>query len=208
MMANRILQRAPTAAHVAHAGAAALALALGVHWSDAVGRRAAAGARPRLPKKPPAAAAGAKDAPARRLPRPRAQSAWVKLCEKANGRLQGQGRQGGEEGTQHLPDASRAPRRQHGHGAGVGGGAAGRGPGQAALHGHGAARHDAAAGHARHALSQGPLGARRRRTRRSTRRKLKGLKLGYTLCHPAGCTAEMEATAELISRPEDGAAAW
>ena len=25
--------------------------------------------------------------------------------------------------------------------------------------------------------------------------KLKGLKLGYTLCHPAGCTAEMEATA-------------
>jgi invasion protein IalB len=29
--------------------------------------------------------------------------------------------------------------------------------------------------------------------------KLKGLKLGYTLCHPAGCTAEVEAPAELIN---------
>src|SRR5262245_64202651 len=29
--------------------------------------------------------------------------------------------------------------------------------------------------------------------------KLKGIKLGYTLCHPAGCTAEVEATAELIN---------
>jgi invasion protein IalB len=28
--------------------------------------------------------------------------------------------------------------------------------------------------------------------------KLKGIKLGYTLCHPAGCTAEVEATPELI----------
>jgi invasion protein IalB len=29
--------------------------------------------------------------------------------------------------------------------------------------------------------------------------KLKGLKLGYTLCHPAGCTAEVEAPPELIT---------
>jgi invasion protein IalB len=29
--------------------------------------------------------------------------------------------------------------------------------------------------------------------------KLKGLQLGYTLCHAAGCTAEMEATPELIT---------
>jgi invasion protein IalB len=29
--------------------------------------------------------------------------------------------------------------------------------------------------------------------------KLKGIKLGYTLCHPAGCTAEVEATPELIN---------
>jgi invasion protein IalB len=29
--------------------------------------------------------------------------------------------------------------------------------------------------------------------------KLKGIKLGYTLCHPAGCTAEVEATAELLN---------
>ena len=29
--------------------------------------------------------------------------------------------------------------------------------------------------------------------------KLKGIKLGYTLCHPAGCTAEVEAPAELIT---------
>ena len=29
--------------------------------------------------------------------------------------------------------------------------------------------------------------------------KLKSVKLGYTLCHPAGCTAEMEAPADLIN---------
>ena len=29
--------------------------------------------------------------------------------------------------------------------------------------------------------------------------KLKGLQLGYTLCHPAGCTAEMDATPELLT---------
>jgi len=29
--------------------------------------------------------------------------------------------------------------------------------------------------------------------------KLKGIKLGYTLCHPAGCTAEVEATDELLN---------
>jgi invasion protein IalB len=29
--------------------------------------------------------------------------------------------------------------------------------------------------------------------------KLKGIKLGFTLCHPAGCTAEVEATPELIN---------
>jgi len=28
--------------------------------------------------------------------------------------------------------------------------------------------------------------------------KLKGIDLGYTLCHPAGCTAEVEATGELL----------
>jgi invasion protein IalB len=29
--------------------------------------------------------------------------------------------------------------------------------------------------------------------------KLKGIKLGYTICHPAGCTAEMEATSDLLN---------
>jgi len=29
--------------------------------------------------------------------------------------------------------------------------------------------------------------------------KLKTIKLGYTICHPAGCTAEIEATPELIN---------
>jgi len=28
--------------------------------------------------------------------------------------------------------------------------------------------------------------------------RLKGIELGYTLCHPAGCTAEVEATDELL----------
>ena len=28
--------------------------------------------------------------------------------------------------------------------------------------------------------------------------RLKGIELGYTLCHPAGCTAEVEATGELL----------
>ena len=47
-------------------------------------------------------------------------------------------------------------------------------------------------------LSQGSVGegAEEREGRRD---QAQGLKLGYTLCHPAGCTAEMEATAELIT---------
>ena len=48
------------------------------------------------------------------------------------------------------------------------------------------------------------LGTRCRRTRRSTRAKLKGIKLAYTLCHPAGCTAEMEATPELLADLKTG----
>lgn len=34
--------------------------------------------------------------------------------------------------------------------------------------------------------------------------KLKGLALNYTLCHPAGCTAEMEATPDLINDMKAG----
>jgi hypothetical protein len=34
--------------------------------------------------------------------------------------------------------------------------------------------------------------------------KLKGIKLSYTLCHPAGCTAEVEATPELINDLKGG----
>ena len=34
--------------------------------------------------------------------------------------------------------------------------------------------------------------------------KLKAMKLAYTLCHPAGCTAEMEATQELLAELRAG----
>lgn len=34
--------------------------------------------------------------------------------------------------------------------------------------------------------------------------KLKPVKLDYTLCHPAGCTAEIEATAELVNEMKTG----
>ena len=79
-MANRILQIARgwvVQAGIARAGAVAVAAALGV-----AGVAGAVNAQQPAAKKP--AAAAQKGAPAAAAPPAGAQSAWVKLCEKAN----------------------------------------------------------------------------------------------------------------------------
>jgi invasion protein IalB len=184
---------------IGQVGAAAFALALGV--AGVMGPAAAQTAPAPAPKKPPAAAqAPAKkgaQAPAAAAPAA-AQSAWVKLCEKAN--AVGKDKDGKEEkkevniclthherldGNSGMVLVSAAVRQVHGQ-------------------------------DKQHFMVMVPLGMliapgmrasiypkdlwdQVQKGEKIDESKLKGIKLGYSLCHPAGCTAEVEAPAELLT---------
>jgi len=81
--------------------------------------------------------------------------------------------------------------------AGVGDGASDR-PRQAAFHGDGAAR-DADPAGTRAPIYPKDLWKLVQKGEKVAESKLKVVKLGYTLCHPAGCTAEVEVTDELLN---------
>ena len=110
-------------------------------------------------------------------------SAWVKVCAKANAVPKCP--------TLKVSIATRAGcwyRR---------GGASDRRPGQAACHGDGAARDADPAGQCGFDLSKDQWNLVQKE-RKIDKTKLKVVKLSYTLCHPAGCTPEVEATNELL----------
>lgn len=180
---------------IGHVGAAALALALGL-----AGLTSAAGAQQPAPapKKPPAAAAPAqKGAPAAAAPSA-AQSAWVKLCEKVS--AVGKDKAGKDEKKELNICLTHHERLDGNTGMVLVSAAVRQVEGQ----------------DKQHFMIMVPLGmliqpgmrasiypkdlwALAQKNEKVDESKLKGIKLGYTLCHPAGCTAEVEAPAELIN---------
>ena len=177
-------------------GAAALALALGVAGLMGAGRRADA---PPAPKKPPAAAPAQKGAPAAAAAAPAAaQSAWVKLCEKATAVSKDKD---GKEEKKELNICLTHHERLDGN------------TGMVLVS---AAVRQVEGQDKQHFMVMVPLGMllqpgmrasiypkdlweKAQKNEKIDETKLKGIKLGYTLCHPAGCTAEIEATPELIN---------
>ena len=158
----------------------------------------------KAPEKAPAApakqpAAGAKDASA---PSGAAQSAWVKLCETAVGIAKDKD---GKEEKKELNICLTHHERLDGN------------TGMVLVS---AAVRQVEGQDKQHFMVMVPLGMMLQAGMRATlypkdawekvqknekvdESKLKAIKLAYTLCHPAGCTAEMEATPELHRRPED-----
>jgi invasion protein IalB len=142
-------------------------------------------------KKAPAAAPAGKDAPA-------GQSAWVKLCEKASGIMKGKD---GKEEKKDLNICLTHHERLDGN------------TGMVLVS---AALRQVEGQDKQHFMVMVPLGMMLQAGMRATlypkdawekmqkkeqvdETKLKAIKLTYTLCHPAGCTAEIEATPELIN---------
>jgi invasion protein IalB len=192
-MANCTLQFARIGG-VRQAGAMAVALALGV--AGLMGTAAAQQAPAPAPKKAPAAAPAQKGAPAAAAAPP--QSAWVKLCEKAT--AVGKDKDGKEEkkdlniclthherldGNSGMVLVSAAIRQVEGQdkqsfmvmvplGMLIQ-------PGMRAT------------------IYPKDLWEKAQKNEKVDESKLKGAKLNYTLCHPAGCTAEIEAAPELIT---------
>jgi invasion protein IalB len=211
-MAHCTLQPA-AAGRIRHAGAVALTLALAIGLAGSAAAQApppAAPAPPAAPKKAPEkapaapakkpAAAAPKDAPAQSGA---AQSAWVKLCEAAVGVAKDKD---GKEEKKELNICLTHHERLDGNTGMVLVSAAVRQvEGQDKLH----------------FMVMVPLGMMLQAGMRATlypkdawekvqknekvdESKLKAVKLAYTLCHPAGCTAEMEATPELLTDLKTG----
>jgi len=187
-MANRILQ-------VARGGmvqAGAMALALGIAGI-------AGSADAQQPAKKPAAAPAQKGAPAAASAPPAgAQSAWVKLCEKANAVTKD------KDGKDEKKEVSICLTHHE------------RLDGNSGMVLVSAAVRQIDGQDKQHFMVMVPLGMLIQPGMRASlypkdqwelvqknekidENKLKGIKLGYTLCHPAGCTAEVEATPELIN---------
>ena len=203
-MAHCTLQPA-AAGRIRHAGAVALALAIG--WAGGAVAQAPPPAPPakKAPEKAPAApakkpAAGAKDAPA---PSGAAQSAWVKLCEMAVGIAKDKD---GKEEKKELNICLTHHERLDGN------------TGMVLVS---AAVRQVEGQDKQHFMVMVPLGMMLQAGMRATlypkdawekvqknekvdESKLKAIKLAYTLCHPAGCTAEMEATPELLTDLKTG----
>jgi invasion protein IalB len=200
-MAHWTLQPA-AAGRIRHAGAVALALAIGLGGlagSAAAQQPAPTPAPKKAPEKPPAvpakkpAAAAPKDAPAQA-----SQSAWVKLCERAVG--VGKDKDGKEEKKELNICLTHHERLDGNTGMVLVSAAVRQVEGQ----------------DKQHFMVMVPLGMMLQAGMRATlypkdawekvqknekvdESKLKAVKLVYTLCHPAGCTAEMEATPELLN---------
>jgi len=203
-MAHCTLQPA-AAGRIRHAGAVALALAIG--WAGGAVAQAPPTAPPakKAPEKAPAApakkpAAGAKDAPA---PSGAAQSAWVKLCEMAVGIAKDKD---GKEEKKELNICLTHHERLDGN------------TGMVLVS---AAVRQVEGQEKQHFMVMVPLGMMLQAGMRATlypkdawekvqknekvdESKLKAIKLAYTLCHPAGCTAEMETTPELLADLKTG----
>jgi len=203
-MAHCTLQPA-AAGRIRHAGAVALALAIG--WAGSAVAQAPPPAPPakKAPEKAPAApakkpAAGAKDAPA---PSGAAQSAWVKLCEMAVGIAKDKD---GKEEKKELNICLTHHERLDGN------------TGMVLVS---AAVRQVEGQDKQHFMVMVPLGMMLQAGMRATlypkdawekvqknekvdESKLKAIKLAYTLCHPAGCTAEMETTPELLADLKTG----
>jgi invasion protein IalB len=189
-MANRIFQVARGG--ILQAGAVAFAAALGV-----AGIAGSAGAQQPAPAKKPAAAQ--KGAPAAAAAPPAgSQSAWVKLCEKAN--AVSKDKDGKEEKKEVNICLTHHERLDGNSGMVLVSAAVRQVEGQ----------------DKQHFMVMVPLGMLIQPGMRASiypkdqwelvqknekidEAKLKGIKLGYTLCHPAGCTAEVEATSELLN---------
>ena len=198
-MAHCTLQPA-AAGRIRHAGAVALALAIG--WAGGAVAQAPPPAPPakKAPEKAPAApakkpAAGAKDAPA---PSGAAQSAWVKLCEMAVGIAKDKE---GKEEKKELNICLTHHERLDGN------------TGMVLVS---AAVRQVEGQDKQHFMVMVPLGMliqpgmrasiypkdlweQAQKNEKVDETKLKGLKFGFTLCHPAGCTAEVEASPELLT---------
>jgi invasion protein IalB len=196
-MANCTLQVARGG--IAQVGAAALALALGVAglMGAAAAQTPPAPPAPPAAKKPPAAAPAQKAAPAAAAPAG-AQSAWVKLCEKAT--AVGKDKDGKDEKKELNICLTHHERLDGNTGMVLVSAAVRQVDGQ----------------DKQHFMVMVPLGMLiapgmrasiypkdlwelAQKNEKVDESKLKGIKLGYTLCHPAGCTAEVEAPAELVT---------
>jgi invasion protein IalB len=185
-MANRILQVARGG--MVHAGVVALALGIAGITGSADAQQ---------PAKKPAAAPAQKGAPAA-APPAGAQSAWVKLCEKANAVTKD------KDGKDEKKEVSICLTHHE------------RLDGNSGMVLVSAAVRQIDGQDKQHFMVMVPLGMLIQPGMRASlypkdqwelvqknekidEAKLKGIKLGYTLCHPAGCTAEVEATPELIN---------
>ena len=177
-----------------YVGAAVLASALGM--ASLIGSAAAQTPAP-APKKPPAAAPAQKGAPAAAAPTA-PQSAWVKLCEKATAVTKDKD---GKEAKKELNICLTHHERLDGN------------TGMVLVS---AAVRQVEGQDKQSFMVMVPLGMliqpgmrasiypkdmweQVQKDEKVDETKLKGLKLGYTLCHPAGCTAEVEAGADLIN---------
>lgn len=188
-MAKRILQ-------VARGGmvqAGAVALALGI-----AGIAGSADAQQPPAAKKPAAAPAQKGAPAAASPPAGSQSAWVKLCEKANAVTKD------KDGKDEKKEVSICLTHHE------------RLDGNSGMVLVSAAVRQIDGQDKQHFMVMVPLGMLIppgmrasiypkdqwelvQKNEKVDEAKLKGIKLAYTLCHPAGCTAEVEATPELIT---------
>lgn len=197
-MAHCTLQ--PAAGRIRYAGAVALALALGLAGSALAQQPAPAPKKapekaPAAPAKKAAPAAAPKDAKAQAAA---PQSAWVKLCEKATG--VGRTKEGKEEKKELNVCLTHHERLD----------------GNSGMVLVSAALRQVEGQDKQHFMVMVPLGMMLQAGMRATlypkdawdkvqknekveEAGLKAIKLAYTLCHPAGCTAEMEATPELIN---------
>lgn len=200
-MAHRTLQSA-AAGQIRHAGAVALALAVGLAGLAGTASAQQPPAAPPAAKKAPEKKA-APAAPAGKDAQAAAQSAWVKLCEKAAGVIKGKD---GKEEKKELNICLTHHERLDGN------------TGMVLVS---AALRQVEGQEKQHFMVMVPLGMMLQAGMRATlypkdawekvqkkeqvdESKLKGIKLTYTLCHPAGCTAEVEATPELIADLKGG----
>ncbi|KAB2911507.1 MAG: invasion protein [Hyphomicrobiaceae bacterium] len=189
-MANSVSHLA-MAGRIRRTGAVAAALVLGC-----AALTGGAFAQAKKDKAPPPAAAkkDAKDAKAA----PGTQSAWVKLCEKATAVTKD------KDGKEQKKDMNICLTHHE------------RLDGNSGMVLVSAAVRQVDAQDKQHFMVMVPLGMMLQPGMRATiypkdawekvqknekvdESKLKGMKLSYTLCHPAGCTAEMESTPELIN---------
>lgn len=177
---------------VRHAAAVTAAMMWGV---AAMAGTAHAQAAKKPPEKAPAAAAAKKGAPA---PAPgAAQSAWVKLCEKATAIAKT------KEGKEEKKEVNICLTHHE------------RLDGNSGMVLVSAAVRQVEGQDKQHFMVMVPLGMMLQPGMRATfypkdawekiqknekvdESKLKAIKLAYTLCHPAGCTAETEMTPELL----------